>query len=63
MHTGWLVGWLVGSYSISTFVGYLMPNPFLYKEAVLFPTIQFSMSTQFNCQNIFISCYSVYSNS
>ena len=26
-----LVGWLVGFYGISTFVGYLMPNPFLYK--------------------------------
>ena len=25
---GWLVGWL-GFYGISTFVGYLMPNPFL----------------------------------
>ena len=24
----WLVGWF---YGISTFVGYLMPNPFLYK--------------------------------
>ena len=28
---GWLVGWLVGFYGISTFVGYLMLNPFLYK--------------------------------
>ena len=24
----WLVGWLVGFYGISTFVGYLTPNPF-----------------------------------
>ena len=24
-------GWLVGFNAISTFVGYLMPNPFLYK--------------------------------
>ena len=24
-------GWLVGFYGISTFVGYLMPNPFLCK--------------------------------
>ena len=24
---GWLVGWLVGVYGISTIVGYLMPNP------------------------------------
>ena len=25
------VGWLVGFHGISTFVGYLMPDPFLYK--------------------------------
>ena len=25
------VGWLFGFYVISTFVGYLLPNPFLYK--------------------------------
>ena len=35
-------------YSISTFVGYLTPNPFLYKQTVLFQTIQFSISTQFD---------------
>ena len=39
-----------GGYGISTLVGNLMPNPFLYKLTVLFPTIQFSISTQFNCQ-------------
>ena len=27
VHKGWLVGWLVGFYPISTFVRYLMPNP------------------------------------
>ncbi len=27
----WMVGWLVGFYGISTFVGYFMSNPFLYK--------------------------------
>ncbi len=27
---GWMV-WFVGFYGISTFVGYLMPNPFLCK--------------------------------
>ena len=25
------VGWLFGFYDISTLVGYLMPNPLLYK--------------------------------
>ena len=57
----WLFGWLVGFYGISTFVGYLTPNP-IFMQIVLFQTIQFSMSTQFNCQNISISSYSVYSN-
>ena len=36
--------WLIGFYGISTFVGYLMSNPFLYKGSVLFQTIQFSIS-------------------
>ena len=30
LEEGWVV-WLFGFYSISTFVGYLMQNPFLYK--------------------------------
>ncbi len=42
--------WFVGFYGISTFVGYLTTNPFLCKLSVLFKTIQFSISTQFNCQ-------------
>ena len=46
----WLVGWI---YGISTFVGKLMPNSFLYNKSVLFQTIQFRMSTQFNCQKHF----------
>ena len=36
---------LVGFYSISTFVGYLMPNPFLY-TSVLVQTIQFTVKGQ-----------------
>ena len=44
--------WFVGFYGISTFVGYLTPNPFLCKS-VLFRAIQFSISTQFNCQKHF----------
>ena len=31
-----------------------MPNPFLYKKSILFQTIQFSMTTQFNCQKTFL---------
>ena len=45
-----MIGWLCGFYGISTSVGYLMPNPFLYESTVLFQTIQFGVSTQFNCQ-------------
>ena len=53
---------LVWFHGISTFVGYLIPNPFSCKQLVLFQTIQFSMSTQF-VKNIPISNYSVYSSS
>ena len=42
-----------GFYGISTFVGYLIPNPFLYKQIVSLLTIQFSMSTQLNCEKHF----------
>ena len=38
-------------YDIWNIVGYLMLNPFLYIKRVLFETIQFSISTQFQCQN------------
>ena len=48
-HVDWF-GWF---YGISTFVGYLMPNPFLCKLSVLLKTVQFSVSTQFNCQKHF----------
>ena len=44
---------LFGFYGISTFVGYLMPNPFLYKWTVLFQTIWFNISTQFDCETYF----------
>ena len=47
------LAWFVGFYGISTFVGYLTPNPFLCKYSVLFKTIQFSISTLFNCQKYF----------
>ena len=45
--------WFVGFYGISTFVGYLTLNPFLCKLSVLFKTIQFNISTQFNYQKHF----------
>ena len=44
-----LVGWLFGFYGISTFVGYLMPNP-IFMKIILFQTIQFSISMQFKCK-------------
>ena len=53
------VCWLFGFHDMSTFVSYLMPNSFLCKQSVLFQTIQFSMSTLLNYQNISISSYSV----
>ena len=52
MLVGWLIGWFDGFYGMSTFVGYLTPNPFLCKS-VLFKTIQSSISTQFNGQKHF----------
>ena len=35
---------MVGFYGISTFVGSLMPNPFLFKESGPFQAIQFNIS-------------------
>ncbi len=45
--------WFVGFYGISTFVGYLMPNPFVFKQSVLFKTIQFIINTYFNSKKHF----------
>ena len=42
-----------GGYSISTLVGYSMPNPFLYKQTVSLQTNQFSISTEFNSKKYF----------
>ena len=53
--------WFVGFYGISTFVGYLTPNPFLCKT-VLFKTIQPGTSKGLIVKNTSISSYSVYSN-
>ena len=35
---------LFGFYGRSTFVGYLMPNSFLYMETVLFQIVEFSIN-------------------
>ena len=43
---------LLGFHGMSTFIGYFMPNLFLYKQSVLFQTIK--LSTQFNCQKTFL---------
>ena len=53
------IGWLVEFYGISTIVGYLMPNPLLYKWSVLFQTIQFSQTVliqtiQFNISIVLV---------
>ena len=40
-------------YDILTFVRHVMPNLFLHKQTLLFQTIQFSTSTQFDFQKHF----------
>ena len=40
--------YLFGFYGISTFAGYLMPNPFLYKWTFPFQVIQFNINMQFS---------------
>ena len=47
------VGWLFGFYGISTFVGYLTPNPFLCKSSVC---------RLFNAKSIFMQIVSYISN-
>ena len=39
-----LISGLLGFYGISTSVGYLVSNPFLYKQSVLIQSIQFNIS-------------------
>ena len=55
----WWVGWLVGFYGISNFVGHLMPNPFYTNKQFYFK--QFSLAWVHNLivKNISISSYSV----
>ena len=58
----WLVGWLVEFYGMSTFVGYLTPNPFLCREFYL-KNFSLAWVHSLIVKNISISSYSVYSNS
>ena len=51
IHTG--TACLFGFYDISTFVGYLMPNPFYTNKQLYFKQFILGISTQFNCQKHF----------
>ena len=44
--------WLGCFYGISTIVGYLIPNTFLYMKSVLFQTIQFNINLQFKQKTV-----------
>ena len=46
-------------YGISTFVGYLMPNPFLYRFTFYFKQISFAEVHSLIAKNISIPSYSV----
>ena len=50
----WIVRDLVWLYGISTIVGYLMPNPFLYIKTHPFQTIQFSISIVFGFHSVIV---------
>ena len=52
-----LVGWLVGFYSISKCVGYLMPNPF-YTNKFYFKQFSLTCVHILIVKNISISTYS-----
>ena len=57
-YQGLVVGWVLRN--INTCRWFNAKSIFM--QMILFKKIQFSMSTQFICQNISISNYSVYSN-
>ena len=57
-------GWLVGFYGISTFVGYLMPNPLSFAtNQFYFKLFSLAWAHSLIVKNISISSYSIYSNS
>ena len=59
VEVGWLVGWVLCRIHLCR----LFNAKSIFKQIVLFQTIQFSMSTVKLSKNISISTYSVYSNS
>ena len=59
----WLVGWLFRFYSISTFIGYLMPNPFYSNNQFYFKPFSLAWVHSLIVKNISISNNSVLSNS
>ena len=61
--TSELDGWLVGFYFISTFVGYLTPNPFHVNNQFYFKQFSSAWVHSLIVKKISISYYSVYSNS
>ena len=58
-----VAGWLVGFYGISTFVGYLTPNPSFVNNHFYFKQFSFAWVHSLIVKNTSISNYSVYSNS
>ena len=48
-----LDGWLFGFYAISTFVGFFNAKS-IFMKIVIFQTVQFSLSTHFNCSKKFL---------
>ena len=48
------IGWLVGFYCILNLVSYVIPNPCLYKQSLLFETIQFCVINSLIVKNISI---------
>ena len=61
----WLVGWLVGwvFYDISTFAGYLTPNPFYANDQFYFKQFSLAWVHSLIVKYISISNYSVKSDS
>ena len=60
---GWMFGWLVGFYDISTFVGYLKPIHFYTNNKFYLKKYRLTEVHSLIVKNISISDYTDYSNS